>query len=311
MRVGLVDVDGHNYPNLALMKISAWHKNQGDEVEWATPLGMYDKVFKSKVFSWTEDDPYEYGCEVIKGGTGYNLNKELPEEIEHTCPDYSLYNITEVAYGFTTRGCIRKCSFCIVPKKEGYIRPHADIEEFLDGKKNLILMDNNIMAHEHGIEQLIKCKKHKIHVDCNQGIDARIVAESDYLIRLLADLSYYKGYIRIACDNKSEVKPCLKVVDRVLEINPHKRFMVYCILNDDMEDSFYRVGLWRKYGHNVGVYAPPYRDFSNPKLSIPKWQKFFANWVNNRFLYYGSEFLDFIKTKMSDTEIVETYGGLV
>ena len=166
MRIGLVDVDGHHYPNLALMKISAWHKKRGDNVEWAMPLFDYDKVYKSKVFSFTPDDPYDYRCETELGGTGYgDYSKVLPDEIEHTCPDYSLYDIKDVAYGFTTRGCIRKCSFCIVPKKEGKIRPHADIEEFPDGRRNLILMDNNIVAHEHGIKQLEKCKSLGVAVD--------------------------------------------------------------------------------------------------------------------------------------------------
>ena len=311
-RIGLVDVDGHHYPNLVLMKLSAWHKKQGDTVEWADPGRAYDKVYKSKIFSWTKDNTPDYDCDTEYGGTGYgDYSKVLPDEIEHTCPDYSLYSIEDTAYGFTTRGCIRGCSFCIVPKKEGKIRPHAEIEEFLDGKKHLILMDNNIVAHEHGIRQLEKCREHKIAVDCNQGMDARIISKSDYLIRLLAELRVHNRYVRIACDNASEIEPCRTVIDKVLEINPKRRFIVYTLLTDDVEDSIHRGLLWQKYGHNVMVYAPPYRDFTNPEQQIPRWQKYFANWANNKFEYYKAPFSEFIRTKMSDAEITEEYRGVV
>ena len=127
MKIGLIDVDGHNFPNLALMKLSAWHKSQGDSVEWYQPMfsGHMDKVYMSKVFSFTPD--YEYfvdADEIIRGGSGYaitlesgkevynkNLDAPLPDEIEHMYPDYSIYNITDTAYGFLSRGCPRGCSF--------------------------------------------------------------------------------------------------------------------------------------------------------------------------------------------------------
>lgn len=294
MKIGLVDVDSHHYPNLALMKISAYHKSIGDIVEWAIPIDTYDKVYKSKIFTFTQDDLYDYNCETEKGGSGYkDYTKILPDHIEHICPDYSLYDIEDIAYGFTTRGCIRKCPFCIVSKKEGYITPHADIEEFLDGRKNLILMDNNIVACDHGIRQLEKCKEKGINVDCNQGMDARIIAKSDYLIKLIANLSVYKKYIRIACDVKSEIEPCKTVVERVLEENPKQRFIVYCLLTEDKEDSIERVSVWRNYGHKVCVYAPPYKNFDDPNQFIPKWQRDLSCWANNRWFYYGCEFKDY------------------
>lgn len=130
MRIGLIDVDGHNFPSLPLMKISAYHKQIGDSVEWYEPLfsGHMDKVYMSKVFSFTED--YEYfvdADEVEKGGTGYfypDGGESLPDEIEHIYPDYSIYHdripeTKNTAYGFLTRGCPRGCDFCIVGKKEG------------------------------------------------------------------------------------------------------------------------------------------------------------------------------------------------
>lgn len=119
MNIGLIDVDGHNFPNLALMKISAYHKSIGDNVEWANPLfDDYDRVYKSKVFTFTNDNYDIYNCEVIKGGTGYDIQSRLPIEIDAMQPDYSIYGIKDVSYGFLTRGCPNKCKWCIVPIKD-------------------------------------------------------------------------------------------------------------------------------------------------------------------------------------------------
>lgn len=153
-KIGLIDVDGHNYPNIPLMKLSAYHKRQGDTVEWYDPMftGHCDKVYMSKVFSFTEDYPYYIDAdEVSRGGSGYCItvvdgqevydrskDRPLPSEIEHTYPDYSLYGITDTAYGFLTRGCPRGCDFCHVEAKEGR-RSYkvADLSEFWGGKRTL------------------------------------------------------------------------------------------------------------------------------------------------------------------------------
>ena len=137
MNIALIDIDGHNFPNLPLMKLSAYHKNRGDNVEWYIDLmeETYDKIYASKVFTYTLDKIYPK--RTIKGGTGYNLFNELSGKIEHIYPDYDLYNIKNVAYGFLTRGCSNKCSWCIVPKKEGNIRANADITEFWNGQKKV------------------------------------------------------------------------------------------------------------------------------------------------------------------------------
>ena len=140
MKIGMIDVDGHHYPNLALMKLSAYHKAKGDQVEWYTGIDYYDRVYLSKVFGFTLDEERVIQAdEVVRGGSGYKLfDQWLPEDIEHICPDYSLYPMFPEAYGFLTRGCVNKCSFCIVPRKEGGIRKHSDITEFLDGRKSAI-----------------------------------------------------------------------------------------------------------------------------------------------------------------------------
>lgn len=139
MNVGLLPVDS-NYPNLALMKLSSYHKSIGDNVEWYNVFGHYDKVYMSKIFSYTPDYCYYINCDVEKGGTGYDIGKELPEIIDKMQPDYSIYPLIDkhTAYGFLTRGCPNKCKWCVVPLKEGNIRPYMDVEEIaIEGRKIL------------------------------------------------------------------------------------------------------------------------------------------------------------------------------
>lgn len=193
MKIGLIDVDGHNFPNIPLMKISAYHKKKGDAVEWYDPLftGHVDKVYMSKVFSFTPDYQYFVDAdEIVKGGSGYCISlvngKEvydktkdipLPEEIEHIYPDYSLYGITDTAYGFLTRGCPRGCSFCHVEAKEGRMsRKVADLSEFWNGQKNIVLCDPNILAcRMHWKDLLQQLIDSKAQVDINQGLDIRLM----------------------------------------------------------------------------------------------------------------------------------------
>lgn len=173
MRIGLIDVDGHNYPNLPLMKLSAWHKQKGDLVEWYEPfkglLDEYDIVYMSKIFSFSPDYQQPiYAKKIYKGGSGYCIRLEngkeiydkkkeqnLPYEIEHIYPDYTIYpeQTKNTAYGFLTRGCPRGCEFCHVGCKEGE-RSHkvADLSEFWRGQKNIILCDPNILACRDQIE---------------------------------------------------------------------------------------------------------------------------------------------------------------
>ncbi len=174
MKIGLIDVDGHNgFPNLALMKLSAYHKAKGDCVEFVDAMfgGRYDRVYMSKVFTNSPDYGYYVDCDdVIKAGTGYNdYNTTLPDEIECLTPDYGLYGI-DYAVGFLTRGCPNKCPWCVVPKKEGAVRANQDIEGFLGGMKQAVLLDNNVLSHEFGLAQIEKIVKLKIKIDFNHDL---------------------------------------------------------------------------------------------------------------------------------------------
>ena len=185
MKIGLIDVDSHNFPNLALMKISAYHKAHGDEVEWWWGWGQYDRVYMSKVFddTYSPDHPEPVNTkEIIKGGTGYGLDNKLPDYIEHMYPDYSLYpELTkDTAYGFLSRGCPRGCPFCIVKDKEGRKSYKvADLSEWWSGQKNIVLCDPNLLACREHMDLLKQLADSKAWVDVNQGFDARLLTKEN------------------------------------------------------------------------------------------------------------------------------------
>lgn len=289
MNVGLVDVDGHNgYPNYALMKISAYHKANGDQVEWADPLfGKYDRVYMSKVFTFTPDNTDVYDCEVVKGGTGYDYAIKLPDNIDRMQPDYSLYGINGVSYGFLTRGCIRKCKWCIVPKKEGTVTPYMEIDEIANGNNKLILMDNNILASDYGLEQIEIAAKRGYHLDFNQGLDARLI--TDDIAKLLAKCKWIK-YIRVACDQSSQIKYVENALQLLRKYGYKKELFCYCLLQDFNESLDRIKWLWERRD-DISAYFQPYRDFENLDQVIPQWQKDVARWGNVKSIF-KSVFVD-------------------
>ena len=302
MKIGLIDVDGHNFPNLALMKLSAWHKSMGDTVEWYDIFGEYDRVYMSKVFTHTAD----YGLaipnakEIIKGGTGYDLTSKLPTEAEKIVPDYSLYPYIDrkTAYGFLTRGCIRKCPWCIVPKKEGYVYPYQDVDELaVDGRTNLVLMDNNILAAgDYGMEQLRKIRERGYRIDFNQAMDARLV--TDEVAELLAGIKWLK-YIRFGCDTAGQVKECERAIERIQGYGYTGAFFLYTILRGDINECYKRVSYWKqpRFGGRVRPFGQPELDFSHVHQDIPQWQKDMAHWADKKTCYFGCDFKEFMPRK--------------
>lgn len=264
-KIGLIDVDGHNYPNLPLMKLSAYHKAQGDEVEWYQPLwgGYCDIVYMSKVFSFTPDYPYPINAgEVIKGGSGYAISLEdgkevyhkemdvdLADEIEHIYPDYSLYpKMTENhSFGFLTKGCPRGCDFCHVASKEGRCSYKvADLDEFWKGQKEIELLDPNILAcrdHKDLLQQLIDSKA---RVEFNQGMDVRLITDSN--LKLLKQIKLKS--VHFAFDrwqDKDIVEPKLQMVSKETDWSRSK-VSVYILTNFDttIEQDLYRIELCRR-----------------------------------------------------------------
>jgi len=291
MKIGLISVDGHSYPNLALMKISAFHKTQGDSVEWANHLEHYDVVYKSKVFTFTPDDTTHIDAgEIICGGTGYDPKKALRYDVDRMFPDYSLYpyQLHEM-YGFLTRGCIRKCPWCIVPIKEGNIRPYNDIEEIARGFSRVVLMDNNVLASMHGLRQIEKIIKLKIKVDFNQGLDARIIAQSPDIAQLLARVKWLKP-LRLAMDSEAMMEPVRKAVDLLRRYGASpSRFFTY-VLATELEDTYRRVNFCKSI--SVDPFVQPFRDFT-PHQVIPQWQVDMARYTNRRAILKSTDFKDY------------------
>lgn len=277
MKIAINDADGWKYPNLALMKLSAFYKAMGASVERYAPLsvGDYDKVFSSKVFTFSGFDDGYLPSKAIKGGTGYGSPATLLNEIEHTCPDYSLYG-KDFSMGFLTRGCNRNCEWCVVPDKEGTIRANADIYEFLQHKK-VVLMDNNVLAHPHGIEQIEKMTSiANLRIDFNQGLDARLI--DDGVARRLSKLRWLKA-VRLACDHKGQIESVRKAVELLRWHNTTPaRYFCYVLVKEDVGDAKERVRFLK--GIYVDAYAQPYLD----KLGTPpnKDQKDFARWCNHK-----------------------------
>lgn len=319
MRIGLVDVDGHArkkkwgatiYPNIALGKISRYHKARGDEVEWAVPFDTYDRVYMSKLFNFTPDDRTIWQAkEVVMGGTGYDIQSRLPDEIDRLQPDYSIFPYIDkrTAYGFLTRGCPNRCKWCVVPRKEGAIRPYMDVDDIaIEGRNRLVLMDNNILAAgdwaKAQLEKII-CKGYR--VDFNQAMDARLV--DDDFARLLAKVRWLdNNRIRFGCDTRGQVAECDRAMDMIQAAGFTGQFFLYTMLHGDIEECHWRIEHFRREmldaranrgGRYVYCHAQPYRDPWNSGHVVPQWQKDMAGWVNKKAHFVAHGFAEFMPRK--------------
>lgn len=297
MNIGLIDVDGHNFPNIPLMKISAWHKTQGHHVEWYDPMfsGHMDKVYVSKVFSFSPDFEYFIDAdEVSYGGSGYCISLvngkevfdkskdiELLPEIEHIYPDYSLYGIEDTAYGFLSRGCPRGCHFCHVEAKEGRRSfKVADLNEFWNGQKNIVLCDPNILACRDWKELLQQLIDSKAWVDINQGLDIRLMTEEK--AEMLKQIKIKQWHFAWDCyQDKEKILPKFKMFKDITGIRD-KDLIVYVLCNFDttIEQDLDRIYTLRDMGY--WAYVMLY-----DKQNIPKGHELrkLARWVNNRFVF--------------------------
>lgn len=296
-RIGLIDVDSSNFPNIPLMKISAWHKARGDSVEWYDPMfsGHMDKVYVSKVFSFSEDYQYHIDAdEIEKRGSGYCISlvngkevfdkgkdRDLPPEIEHIYPDYSLYNIEDTAYGFLSRGCPRGCSFCHVEAKEGRAsRKVADLSEFWDGQKNIVLCDPNILACRQWKDLLQQLIDSKANVDINQGLDIRMMTEEKAeMLKRIKMKQLHFAWDRY--EDKEKILPKLKMFKQMTGIN-ERNLICYVLCNFDttIEQDLERIYTLREMGY--WAYVMLY-----DKGNIPRGHELrkLQRWVNNRFVF--------------------------
>ncbi len=296
--IGLIDVDGHHFPNLALMRISAYHKSCGDHVEWwEHDFKYYDKIYMSKVFSdsysQAVQDPINCG-ELIKGGTGFCIsldengkevfdkskNKKLPDEVERMFPDYSIYPQYDFAVSMTSRGCPRGCSFCHVASKEGRCSVKvADVSDFWNGQKKIKILDPNITACKQKRELMQQYLETGALLDFTQGIDIRMIDDAD-----IADLQKMRlENLHFAWDNANddlEEKFRQFAKARIKTSGNYGCGTVYVLTNynSTMEQNLYRIYTLRDLG-----YYPYVMIYNKP--DAPKEIRRLQRWCNNRIIF--------------------------
>lgn len=304
MKIGLIDVDGHHFPNLALMRISAWHKAQGDEVVWWwSDFEHYDIVYMSKIFSdaYSKDVPEPMNADkVIKGGTGYCIslgedgkehfdqskNVKLPPEMEKMFPDYSIYPQFNFAVSMTSRGCPRGCSFCHVQAKEGCASyKTADVKDFWTpetGKKEIKVLDPNITACRDKRDLMRQYRETGVWIDFTQGIDIRLTNPKD-----IDDLNHMKiKRLHFAWDNPADdLEEKFRQFSDLFEIKDYRRKMVYCLTNfedvttqEHIDRALFRIYRLRDMGFDpyCMVYDKPH---------APKEIKRLQRWCNSKFIF--------------------------
>lgn len=295
MKIGLIDTDGHNFPNLALMRISSYHKKNGDEVEWWwSDFVHYDIVYMSKIFSdtYSKDIPEPLNADkVIKGGTGYCIsldkngkevfdqskNVSLPTEIESCFPDYSIYPQFDFAVSMTSRGCPRGCSFCHVASKEGRCSVKvANVSDFWNGQKEIRILDPNITACKEKRDLMKQYLDTGAILDFTQGLDIRLLDHYD-----IEDINHMRlRTLHFAWDNpKENLKPKFEEFAKGFRRKSNIG-MVYLLtnFNSTMEENLYRIYTLRDLGFD------PYVMIYN-KPNAPKEIRYLQRWCNNKIIF--------------------------
>jgi len=278
MVVGLIDVDSHNFPNLALMKISSYHKSNGGVVDWVKDGGKYDKVYKSKVFTFSEEKNYIFDCDdVVIGGSGYDLKNVLSVEIESCFPDYTIYPNVDYAVGYMTRGCPRDCPFCIVGEKEGIkVSFVGNLESFWNGQKKIKLLDPNITASRNVLNLMDQLIESKAEIDFTQGLDIRFMTEK--VIEKI--LKMRVKTIHFAYDRMNQKELIERNLTKFKEMTGFRRskVSVFILVNYEttVEDDLYRIMFVRNLGFQPYVMIYNKHEIERGKSIYPRLQR----WCN-------------------------------
>jgi hypothetical protein len=306
------------------MKISAYHKARGDDVEWWVPLSHYDIVYASKVFGeeYSSMDMSVINSDrIVMGGTGFAMDivdgkevfvksqdRDLPYEVEHMRPDYSLYSeLTQgKAFGFLTRGCPNNCGFCPVSAKEGLISHKvADLSEWWSGEKEIVLLDPNILACKDHISLLEQLADSGALVEFEQGLDARrITPENLDVLKRIRVKAFHFAFDLMK--NEDRIMKGLQMVRDNIKVNSRKA-IVYVLTNynTNIHDDLRRIRLIESVGFLPDIRI--YRKESLPKRHI---LRDLQRWCNNRYVYRSCDFLDYVPRRDGKT-IRELYKDIL
>ena len=322
MRIGLIDVDGHNFPNVALMKLSSWHKHHGDTVEFAIPdkkvvwadlfdqegsdSVVYDRIYASKVFTFSSDfDRSLYHTdEFVLGGTGYDISSRLPDEVDaYTGTDYTLYPQYNYSVQFFSRGCIRHCPFCLVHDKEGDIHPVEPMELNPNGEW-IEVLDNNFFANPEWRDAVKYLKGKDVPVKFH-GVDVRIIDEE--MAYALNSLKLKTGKIHIAWD-----LPQMDLTDRLKEMVRYiKPYKITCYVlvgfNSTAEQDLHRLRILKGLG--ITPFVQAYRDYENNREPT-QYEKDIARWANKMWLFKTMDFLEYMPRKNFKCSYYFEYGKM-
>lgn len=286
MKIRLLANDS-KYPNIAIMKLSRYHKERGDNVAWYNPIADMsdtDIFYHSKIFNFSE--PYMYyptKAKIYKGGTGFDVKKKLPQEIDNiTNVDYSIYPECDYSLQFLSRGCVRNCDFCLVRQKEGFIHQVKPMELNPQGKY-IKLLDNNFFACKEWRENIEILKSYNQPIDFNQGIDIRSLTEEQ--AKSLSSIKIKN--IHCAWDNYQDKKEVLKGLDLLTKyIKPYK-ITVYVLVGFKTKqvtvEDIERIETLRKY--EVKPFAMAYRDLNEPTYEVSREIKKFCRYVNRKEIF--------------------------
>ena len=265
-KIALVNIEP-KIENTAYMQISRFHKDEKDLVQWYSPLFRkeYDRIYCSSIFQFTNKSIVT--PEMVCGGTGFNVTSRLPKEIEDSCLDYSIYPKCETSYVWFSRGCVRRCPFCVVPTKEGKIES-VEPKNLNSKGKYISVMDNSFTANPKFYQSVDRLEKLGLPVDIQCGIDARIFTDKQG--EALKRLHHWKQ-IRTAWDDPREnLSPKL---EHMAHVFGKSRIMVYVLIGywSTPEEDLMRVQEIQRLG--LDAWVMPYNK-QNP------YQKAFERWAN-------------------------------
>lgn len=310
MRVGLYDVDS-TIPNLALMKLSTFHRQLGDVVEMYAPIMLesYDKIYASTIFH-DSDKSYVLPDRMEVGGSAWDLHKNLPLEVEACEPDYSLYGYPH-SIGFTMRGCRFRCKFCDVPRKEGRPRPTNTVEQIWTNRDSdfLVLLDNDFFGNVEWADRIAEVRRLNLKINFSQGLNIRII--TDEQCKALASIRFTnlhatRGQVYFAWDRFGDERLIDAGIKRVMGagIKPW-RMAFYILIGFDTtpEQDLYRVKKIAALG--CDPYAMPYN-------KRDAYQKRFARWVNHRAIFNTVAWEDYKRTSAvsGDQSVTEEVAGV-